>query len=200
MMTIEVKKLTVKTIIAGGLFCALLFLVILPKAVRVKKMAADVRGTLAHNQQLQTSVLTAKHSGERLDQIKETLVQYKKKALYQEDLTRVLDEIGAAAQTAGLNVVSLRAMDEPHRIPGEPFVEGSLEIQQVMVSLQAEGKYPNMVQYFKALDYLAYSADVQTVTVKSADFVSAKEGEDPRLSADVMLAVLMRVSPIKKQT
>ena len=111
MMTIEVKKLTVKSILAGGLFCALLFLVILPKVSAVRKLATSVRLALAENQRLQTSVLTAKHSGDRLDAIKEKLAEYKTKALYQEDLTRVLDEIGVAAQTARLNVVSLRALD-----------------------------------------------------------------------------------------
>jgi len=200
MMTVEVKKLTVKTILAVFVFSAVLFLVILPKVSVVRKLAAEVRVALADNQRMQTSVLTAKHSGDRLDEIKGTLAQYKVKALYQEDLTRVLDEIGAAAQTARLNVVSLRALDEPRRIPGEAFTEGALEIQQVKISLKAEGQYPDMVSYFKTLDQLSYLADVQQVTLKSASFGLLAEGEDPRLSADVMLTVLMRVPPMKKPT
>jgi len=199
MMTVEAKKLGINSGLVLGVFAALLLLVILPKASSVRKLAAEVRVALADNQMLQVSVLTAEHSGDRLDEIKETLAQYKTKALYQEDLTRVLDEIGSAAQTARLKVVSLRALDEPRRIPGAAFVEGAFEIQQVMISLTAEGQYPDMVNYFKTLERLIYSADVQKVMLKSTDFVPSAEGEDPRLSVEVKLAVLMRVPPIKKQ-
>ena len=199
MMTVEAKKLTIKAGLALSVFAALLFLVILPKASSVRKLAEEVRVALKDNQELQTSVLTAKHSGDRLDEIKETLAQYRTKALYQEDLTRVLDEIGSVAQTARLKVVSLRALDEPRRIPGEAFVEGALEIQQVMISLTAEGQYPDMVNYFKTLEHLTYSADVQRVMLKNSEFVPSTAGQDPHLSVEVMLAVLMRVPPMKKQ-
>lgn len=198
MMTVEAKKLTVQSVLAVCLFAAVLFLVLLPKASRVRKLAEDVKMTLADNQRLQTSVLTAKHSGDRLDEINEKLNRYKARALYQEDLPRVLDEIGATAQTARLSVLSLRALDEPRRIPGESFVEGALEIQQVIVSLKAEGQYPDMVQYFKALESLPYLTSVQTLSLKKADLRETLENEEPRLSVEVMIAVLMRVPPIKK--
>jgi len=197
MMTVEAKKLAVKSVLAASVFVAVLSLVILPKAVRVRKLAADVRVTLQENQKLQTSVLTAKHSGDRLEEIKTALAKYKTKALDQEDLTRVLDEIGSAAQTSRLSVISLRALDEPRRIPGAAFVDGALEIQQVMISLKAEGHYPDIVRYFKALEQLPYLTAVRTVNLKSAVLEPSAEGEDPRLSVEVALAVLMRVPPIK---
>ncbi len=200
MMTSAAKKLTVKSVLAMLIFGALLFLIILPKVGSVRKLAAEVRMALAENQKLQTAVLTAKHSGDRLDEIKGTLAQYKAKALHQEDLTKVLDEIGSTAQAAGLSVRSLRALDEPHRIPGEPFVEGPLEIHQVIISLKVEGRYPDIVRYFQSLEGLSYSTAIQKVVVKSAAAATLQKGEDPQLSAEIMLAVLMRVPPLKKQT
>lgn len=198
MMTTDAKKLLIQSILVGCVFAALLFLVILPKVTIVRKLAAEVRTTLAENQKLQADVLTAKHSGDRLDEIQGMLAQYKKKALYQEDLTRALDEIGSSAQKAGLSVSSLRALDEPRRIPGNAFVEGSMEIQQVNLSLKAEGQYPMIVQYLKTLEQFSYSADVQKVILKSASFGDLVDGEDPLLSVEIMIAVLMRVPPIKK--
>jgi len=198
-MTAEAKKLLIKTVAAVVFFAVLLSVVILPKLSKVRRLAADVRVTLQQNQKLQTLILTSKNAGDRLDEIQEALKAYKKKALYQEDLTRVLDEIGAAAQKQMLDVESLRALDEPRRIPGEPFVEGVYEIQQVRVALKAEGTYPEVVRYLKALEIFPYLVSVQSISVKNMTSGMIHDGEDPNLLVEMTIAVLMRVPPIQKK-
>ncbi len=197
MMTPAAKTLSLKTGLVAGVFLAVFFFVILPKLASVRKLGAEVNKTFQENQALQAAILTAKNSGDRLEEIQAQLDQHRTKVLFQEDLARTLDEIGSAAQAVRLNVMSLQALDQPRLLPGDPFMDQNLEVQQVRISLKAEGQYPDMIRYFKKLEKMPYPVAVQTVLLKNPVLSITVEGKEPSLAMEVTLAVLMRLPPSK---
>ena len=192
MMTPALKKLMTRSALIGGVFAAAFFIVVLPKVMAVRRLSADVRKTFQENRALQALILTANNSGDRLEVIQQKLEKYKKRALRQEDLTKALDAIGSQAQAIRLNVLSLQALDQPRRIPGEIFTDGDSEIQQVQIALKAEGEYPDVRQYFDKLEELPYQVSIQTILLKNISPQTTESHKEPLLSLEVTMGVLMR--------
>lgn len=195
MMTPVFRKLALKTAVVAVVYAALLFGIIIPKLMSVRKLNAGVQAAFQENQALQAAILTEKNSGDRLEEIKASLAAYQKQVLDQEDLARTLDQIGSVAQSVRLKVLSLQALDKPRALPGTPFIDRGLEVQQMRIELNAEGKYPDILSYFNELKKLPYPAIVETVSLKRASSTGLVEGEEPVLHLGVTLAVLMRLPP-----
>ena len=192
MMTPVLRRLLIKAGLVNVLFLAVFFLGILPKFMAVRRLSAEVHRSFHDNQILQEMILTAKNSGQRLERIQEKLEQYRKKVLRPGDLTHVLDEIGSQAQAEHMNVLSLQALDQPRKIPGEPFTDGEWEIQQVRIALKAEGEYPDLQRYFKQLEGMPYQVSVQSIFLKNTSVDAMVPNKEPLLRMEVTLGVLMR--------
>ncbi len=193
MMRPSKKKLLTKAGIVFGVFFALVFVVILPEFIFVRQLSLDVQKTFHSNQTLQTMILTAKNAGNRLEVIQQKLADYKKRVLWPEDLTRSLDEIGSQAQSQGLNVLSLQALDEAKLIPGDAFIDQGLEIQQVGIMLKAEGRYQDIRNYFEQLEAMPYQVRVQTLLLKNTSAGGVDEKKEPVLGMEITLGVLIRL-------
>ncbi len=197
MMTPALKELITKTGLAGGVFFVAIFVIVLPKFMMARRLSMEVQKTFQENRKIQTLILTVKNSGDRLEVIQKKLEQYKKRALRQEDLTEMLDTIGSQAQGMRLNVLSLQALDEPRRIPGEVFMDGGFEIQQLRIALKAEGEYSDLRRYFDKLEELPYEVRIQTILLKNTSAGAMEKNKEPILSMEVTLGVLMRFQKSK---
>ena len=198
MMSPVLKKLTTQSGLVGGVFLAAFFVAVLPKWMAVRQLSTEVHKNFRDNQALQTLILTVNNSGNRLEVIQKKVREYKKKVLRQEDLTKVLDEIGSQAPALHLNVLSLQALNEPRQLPGQAFIDEGLEVQQIRIVLKAEGQYQDIRNYLKQLEAMPYQVRVQTILLKNTSAgVIKEENKEPLLSMEVTLGVLMRLPKLK---
>lgn len=187
------KNLLIKT---GMLLIVLLLcfaFLILPRKFKKDALSNEVQDLQRGNVRIQNAVAISHDFGERLHDILKTLKHYKAKLVPRAALPDVLDDIGSKAQENHLEVKFLQVLGEED---GEPPAGSGLNIkgktiEEVVVGMNARGKFGYLGRYLSALERAPYAILIKDVDLMNKKIVGPESRIEPVLDIDLKLVVLM---------
>ncbi|MCB9799397.1 MAG: hypothetical protein H6757_01385 [Candidatus Omnitrophica bacterium] len=196
-LSADLTKSSQKMLIQGlGILILLIvffILIVLPKFRNVRILGRQVTEIASENVYIEKTVLKTKNSGQRLQTIQELLKKYQQMAPDIWNLSNVLENIASGAQADGLKVISMQALDDNmlEVKPGKSFEIDHHVINEVVIVMQAEGRYGAVAHYLKRLENAPYKISVKNMNMHLVKMDRASVFKEPVLTVEMKLGVLM---------
>lgn len=183
----------------AGFFSLLLviffFFIILPRFFSMRTITGEVEALYQQNERIQELILSSEHSGEKLQSTLAQLEKYQEMLPPSEELSDVLDKIASRAQADGLEVLSLKPLrDIPFLdLPAGLLKDPREQVIEALIEIKMQGSFFEVGRYVYHLENGPYKMIVRSVTMSNKNPVSPlRGGEEPDLSVDLIVSVLMR--------
>jgi len=171
------------------------FIFVLPAHDKTKQLAQRVDNVYLENRQTQGIIIASGHSGQKLEHIQTLLQKYQQMVRPRSELSYVLDKIASRAQAHGLEVVSLKPLNN---VPYAGDVNGILknnsqQVYEVVISMKAKGHFMEVGRYVSDLEEAPFKIIIKNLALKTPSFAD-NESKEPELSVKLVLSILMLFS------